>query len=458
MGKLQQKQELQQKLSPQQLLQARLFQLNTFSLEQHIYHELEKNPLLELSDPIDEESDYEDKEDEALDDFEIEELYSTTDDFELGRSRSSEKQSFESFNVDKNDTIDNLKEQLRDLNLDEIDMQIAHEIVGNLDNKGYLSIDPNLIADRYNIDIDKIVNIKDKIRLLDPPGMASSNIKECLLSQLVFHDFQDSHAYQIIDQYFEDFSKANYSIIQDKLSISKEQVKESLDIISNLSLYPGDGMHNLAKETILPDLIMEKRDDVWVITTNDGLIPEVVLNATYSDMINDKKVVSKTKTFIKTHYQNATLFLDAIKERKKTMLKVMHTIVDKQPDFFNSDKKILQPMLLKDIAESLELDLSTISRICNGKYVQLPFGLFELRSFFSEGIKMKDGRFVSNTLLKSDIIEIIKEESVDAPLKDEDIVKILDKKGYQIARRTITKYRETLNIPNSIMRKKIKGL
>ena len=115
-------------------------------------------------------------------------------------------------------------------------------------------------------------------------------------------------------------------------------------------------------------------------------------------------------------------------------------------------------MLLKDISESLELDLSTISRICNGKYVQLPFGLFELRSFFSEGIKMKDGRFVSNTLLKSDIIEIIKEESVDAPLKDEDIVKILDKKGYQIARRTITKYRETLNIPNSIMRKKIKGL
>ena len=212
---------------------------------------------------------------------------------------------------------------------------------------------------------------------------------------------------------------------------------------------------NLAKETILPDLIMEKRDDVWVIMTNDGLIPVLVLNATYSDMINDKKVVSKTKTFIKTHYQNATLFLYAIKERKKTMLKVMHTIVDKQPDFFNSDKKILQPMLLKDISESLELDLSTISRICNGKYVQLPFGLFELRSFFSEGIKMKDGRFVSNTLLKSDIIEIIKEESVDAPLKDEDIVKILDKKGYQIARRTIAKYRETLNIPNSIMRKKI---
>ena len=320
MSKLQQKQELQQKLSPQQLLQARLFQLNTFSLEQHIYHELEKNPLLELSDPIDEESDYDNKEDDISDDFEIDELYSSTDDFELPSSYKSEKQNFENFNIDKKNTIDNLKEQLRDLNLSELNMQVAHEIVGNLDSKGYLSIDPNLIADRYNMDINKIINIKDKIRLLDPPGMASSNIRECLLSQLIFHDFQDSNAYQIIDQYFEEFSKANYSIIQDKLEISKDQIKESLDIISNLSLYPGDGINNLAKETILPDLIMEKRDNLWVISTNDGLIPEVILNAKYSDMIDDKKVASKTKTFIKNHYQNATLFLDAIRERKKTII------------------------------------------------------------------------------------------------------------------------------------------
>tara|TARA_Y100000996_G_scaffold196018_1_gene153764 strand:+ start:81 stop:698 length:618 start_codon:yes stop_codon:yes gene_type:complete len=203
---------------------------------------------------------------------------------------------------------------------------------------------------------------------------------------------------------------------------------------------------------------MDKRNNQWVISVNDGTVPELVLNSKYSDLLKDKKIVSETQSFIKKNYNNAVIFLDAIKQRKKTMIAVMHQIVLSQNAFFNSDKKILNPMILKDIANSLSIDISTVSRICNGKYVQLPWGIFEMRSFFSEGVKMKNGEVISNTVLKEDILKIINNESYKKPLRDQDIVKLLDARGYQIARRTVSKYREKLNIPNSTIRKRIKAL
>ena len=458
MVKISQTQELNQKLSPQQILQAKLFQLNSFSLEQRLYQEMERNPLLELSEPIIENDENPDSDLEDSEDFEIEELYSNTDDFELGYSQTRMGDSIENINSSKNDIVDDLKEQIKDLNFNSVDFKIATEIVENLDSKGYLSIEPILLADRFSMDQNHVINIKNKINLLNPPGIASSNIKECLISQLIFHNYHDSNAFRIINDFFEDFSKANYDHIASELKISKKDIKESLDIISNLYLYPGDGGNGLSKSTIIPDLAMEKRNDDWVISVNDGTIPELILNSKYSDLLNDKKVVSKTQSFIKKNYKDAIMFLDAIKQRKRTMISVMKVIVSHQDSFFNSDKKILNPMILKDIAEPLDIDISTVSRICNGKYVQVPWGIFELRSFFSEGIKMKDGSLISNTVLKKDILDIIKKESAQEPFRDEDIVKLLDQKGYQIARRTVSKYREKLNIPNFTIRKRIKTL
>ena len=203
---------------------------------------------------------------------------------------------------------------------------------------------------------------------------------------------------------------------------------------------------------------MEKRDNDWVISVNDSSMPELILNSKYSSMIENDKIDSADKRFIKRNYQGAQIFLDAIKQRNKTMVKVMEKVSIRQLDYFNSDQKVLKPMILQDIAEDLGIDISTVSRICNGKYVQLPWGIFELRSFFSEGVKMKDGSFISNTILKKDIVEIIKNESIDKPLKDEEITQALKDKGYDIARRTVTKYRDKINIPNYTLRKKIKGL
>ena len=458
MVKIVQKQDLNQKFSPQQILQANLFQLNSFALEQRLYQELEKNPLLELSEP-DIEDELKDQELEDSEDFEIDELYSNTDDFELGGGQGGvDKNMMENSELSKADIVDELKDQLKDLNLSDLDFKIANEIIGNLDQKGYLAIEPILLADRFNVDEEYILQLKNKINLLSPPGIASLNIKECLLSQLTFHQYHDSHAFYIVKDFFEDFSKANYDSIADKLKINKEDIKKALDIISNLYLYPGDGMVGLSNATVVPDLIMDKRNDEWIISTNDGMVPDLILNSKYSDLLNDKNVVSKTQSFIRKNYNDAIMFLDAIKQRKKTMLSVMRVIVAKQDAFFNSDKKTLSPMLLKDIASPLNLDISTISRICNGKYVQLPWGVFELRSFFSEGVTMKDGSVLSNTVLKEDILEIINNESYDSPLRDEDIVGLLDKKGYQIARRTVSKYREKLNIPNFTVRKRIKAL
>ena len=458
MAKIVQKQDLNQKLSPQQILQANLFQLNSFALEQRLYQELEKNPLLELSDPIIENDDTEQQDVEDSQDFEIDELYSNTDDFELGDSKTSISDSIENINSSKNDIIDDLKEQLTDLGLSTLDFKISNEIIGNLDQKGYLAIEPILIADRFSVDEEYVVAIKNKINLLSPPGIASINIQECLLSQMIVHQYDNSNAFFIIRDFFEDFSKANYDNIMDKLKINKDDIKKALDVIANLYLYPADDITGLSKSTIIPDLTMEKRNNEWIISVNDGTVPDLILNSKYADLLNDKTVASKTQTFIKKNHRDALMFLDAIKQRKKTMLSVMEVIVSNQDAFFNSDKKVLNPMILKDIADVLKLDVSTVSRICNGKYVQLPWGIFELRSFFSEGIVMRDGSILSNTVLKEDILEIIKNESHESPLRDEDIVGLLDKKGYQIARRTVSKYREKLNIPNFTIRKRIKAL
>ena len=458
MSKISQTQDLNQKLSPQQILQAKLFQLNSFALEQRLYQEIERNPLLELPDAAVDTNDEQEPETSDLDDFEIEELYSNTDDFELGDQNKSIEDFVDNIKSEKNDIIDNIKDQLKDLNLKTLDYKIAIEIIDNIDSKGYLSIEPILIADRFSVDENYVNEIKGKINLLNPPGVASSNIKECLASQLIFHNYQDSNAFLIINDYFDDFSSANYDYIASELNISKEDIKDALDTISNLYLYPGDGSFDLSKSTIVPDLMMDKRNGQWIISVNDSTMPELILNSKYSDLLKDKKVVPKTQSFIKKNFNSAIMFLDAIKQRKKTMVAVMHEIVLSQDSFFNSDKKILNPMILKDIASSLSIDISTVSRICNGKYVQLPWGIYEMRSFFNEGVKMKNGQVISNTVLKEDILNIINSESYKKPLRDQDIVKLLDSKGYKIARRTISKYREKLNIPNSTIRKRIKAL
>tara|TARA_Y100001970_G_C14236681_1_gene862264 strand:- start:1694 stop:3067 length:1374 start_codon:yes stop_codon:yes gene_type:complete len=455
MSKIQQKQELRQKLNPKQILEASLFQLNSFALEQRIYSELEKNPLLELSEPLEVGEDLP-KEDSS--DFEVDELYSNTDDFELSGQGYSKQDIIDNSASDKKDQLDFLKEQIKDLNLGRLSEKIAYDIIDNLDQKGYMAIEPILIADRFNVDLGKVSDIQRKIRLLDPPGIGSVDIRECLLSQLEFHNYNDSDAYNIIFDYFEDFSKANYDKISKNLSIDKEKIRQALDILSNLYLYPADNTGQMSKETIIPDLFMEKRDNKWVISINDSSTPELVLNEKYSNMMNNESLDKKAKIFIKNNHEKAHFFISAIKQRNITMIKVMESILFRQTEYFESDKKILIPMILKDIAQDIDMDISTISRICNGKYVQLPWGIFELRFFFNEGIKMQDGTIISSSILKDEIIAIINNESLENPLKDEQITKVLNDKGYDIARRTVSKYRDDLNIPSSLIRKRIKGL
>ena len=455
MAKIQQSQELRQKLNPRQILEASLFQLNSFALEQRIYQELEKNPLLELSEPI-ENSD--DKIEEDSDDFEVDELYSNTDDFELSKSNYSKQEIIDNNISNKEDMLDIVRKQIGDLNLVRFHEKIAYDIIDNLDPKGYLAIEPVLIADRFDTSIDEVNSVREKIRVLNPPGIGSIDIRDCLLSQLEFHNYHKSSAYNIISNHFKDFSKADYDKISKSLNIDKEQIKEALDIISNLYLYPADNAEQLSKETIIPDLYMEKREDKWVISINDSSIPELILNEHYSNMIKDDKVEKKAKTFIKRNYKSAQFFLEAINQRNVTMVKIMNKIYLRQMPYFDSDRKVLSPMIQKDIAEDIDMDISTVSRICNGKYVQLPWGIFELRFFFNEGVKRSDGSIISSLILKDDMVEIISKEPLEKPLKDEEIAEMLNKRGYKIARRTISKYRDQLNIPSSLIRKRIKGL
>ena len=228
-----------------------------------------------------------------------------------------------------------------------------------------------------------------------------------------------------------------------------------MDTIASLNPKPGGGLENIAKDNVIPDITVQDNNGKFTISINDSMFPELIISKDYKNMFSDKKHTSEINTFIKKKIESANWFIDAINQRKKTMLLVMESIIKHQPDFFRYDNRQLKPMILKDVAEDINMDISTISRVTNGKFVQLPYGIFELKYFFSEGIKMKSGKIVSNTIIKEKIKYIIISEDKKNPLGDDKIMRLLHKEGYEIARRTVTKYREKMKIPVGRLRKEI---
>lgn len=475
MAKLQQKLELTQKLTPQQVLQANILQLNTNLLEQRIFRELEENPALEMAE-IEEKSETEvDKEhsedlleekineddsvkelDEKTSetDFEWEELMGDPDEYDYQRYTSPKQEEYREIPIKANKTLnDKLIEQLQDLNLSSTQMNIAQEIIGNISNSGYLTIDTVLISDRMGIPEIEVLDVLQLIHKLDPPGIGARNLRECLLAQL---DGMAGHLiYRIIDEHFDDFANRRYAKITEKLNCSNDELQEIMEDIARLNPNPGEGSGNEEKDFIIPDLTSYQDKGEWIVIVNDSSLPELRINQDYSKILEEYRDKSDVKQFVKGKLDSAKWFIEAINQRRQTMRMVMAGILHKQPGFFNSDKRELTPMILKDIAEELHLDISTISRVTNGKYVQLPFGIYELKDFFSEGIQKYDGTIVSNTVVKKRLKEIIGNEDKKTPLGDEDLAKILNKEGFKVARRTVAKYREQMKISVSRLRKSI---
>jgi RNA polymerase sigma-54 factor len=487
-----QQMKLQQKLSPQQILLMRLLQVSVLSLEQKIKEEIEKNPLLEgdmdtsqndnTQDFADDDESYEDdyKDEDYLDGDDYNnsdyDSYSDDDDYpqEKGSSRNNADQDY---SIPFASEISFQKHLINQFDLKETSEKqhlIGLELIGNIDNSGYinrsLAAISNDISLSYNFETsyEEMESVLKIIQSLEPEGDGARNLQGCLSLQL--HRIEDKttyvrHAITIVDKHFELFTKKHYAKLMKKLTISEEELSSVQNIIFKLNPKPGTSISESSENAlyIIPDFVVTQIDGELSFSQNMGEIPQLKINKYYMDMLgkisNSKKPTAaekETATFIKENAEHARWFIDALKQRTKTLDVTMAAIIEHQRQYFLSgEKNDLKPMLLKDIANATNFDISTVSRIVNQKYVQTDFGTFRLKELFSKALASDHGEDVSIKKIKNELLELIKNEDKADPLSDEDLQELLEAKGYPLARRTITKYRETLKIPAGRLRKEL---
>jgi|TARA_Y100000994_G_scaffold185033_1_gene153833 RNA polymerase sigma-54 factor len=445
MPAIKQKQSLNQSLSPQQILQTLILQLNTNSLEDKVFEELESNPLLEHSDGSDEEETFDSKDDIDYED--------DPDEYEPHNIYSNESNKDDIPIVEQLDFLQDLSKQLNEFNLSKGDESIAEEIIWNLDENGYFTLDAILIADRLNVSSEKVEEILFLVQKLNPPGIGARNLKECLILQIPEKKYENHR--MVLSEHFEDFVNHKYEKIVDALGIHNEELHKIINDIKRLNPYPGEGKLKGHNDSVIPDLIITLENNKWKISVNDSWVSNISLNTKYLEAIKNKKSSKETKKYLSQKFDSATWLIQAIEQRQSTLTRVMEEIINNQSEFFNGDTSLIRPMKLKDIANKLNMDISTISRSTRNKYVDTPYGIFELKSFFSGKLNSVNGEEVSIKLVKNLLKQLIRDEVKQEPLTDTDLAIKLKEKGYPIARRTVAKYREELKLPVARLRRQI---
>ena len=487
-------QKLLQKLSPQQILLMKLLQIPSMALEQRIKQEIEDNPALELPDGSDdrEEDDFRDmdetdagqekegetddfKEKNSEDEFDFSD-YLDEDDIPAYRlsagNKSPDDEQHDIPLAAGTSFREYLISQLGMRDLTDIQYQIGLTIIGNLDDSGYLQRDPAAMSDdlafSQNIEATKeeILEVLEVIQDLDPPGIGARNLQECLTLQLHRQENRSRAselAESLLEKYFDEFTRKHYDKIIKKARISEDDLKGALQEILRLNPKPGGSVSETPRHDnyVIPDFSVRNIDGELELTLNSRNAPEIRLNRSYIDMLetysNNKNQQGKEAlTFVKQKIDSAKWFIDAIRQRQNTLQVTMQAIMDYQEEFFKTgDDTKLRPMILKDIAEKVNLDISTISRVANSKYVQTPFGTYLLKHFFSESMQKESGEEVSTREIKKILSNFVDAEDKNKPLTDEQLTGILKDKGYNIARRTVAKYREQLSIPVARLRKEL---
>ena len=462
---------LQQKLSPQQIQMIKLLELPTVQLEQRIKQEIEDNIVLE--------EEHASEEEEQPQQISVDE-YLREDDTPSYKSRinnySKDDKQRPVFLTEGRSLPEYLLEQLGFRNLSERDMRLAAYLVGSIDEDGYLRRDLESVADDIAFTLGIETSAEELERLLgvlhelEPAGIGARNLRECLLlqmAQIPINSRPRRLARKILTNYFEEFVKKHYEKLMSRLQVSEEDFREAIAEIRRLSPKPGNLYAEGGTDTtpyIIPDFILDYQDGRFQLSLNSYNVPEVRVNRRYVDMIremvgSDGTVREKDKEaiqFVKNKIDSAKWFISAIKQRHDTLMRTMQTILDYQQEYFkDGDKSKLRPMILKDIADRTGLDVSTISRVVNSKYVQTQFGIILLKSLLSEAMQTESGEEVSSYEIKNILQECIDEEDKRHPLTDETLMDILNSKGYRIARRTVAKYREMLGIPVARLRKQI---
>jgi RNA polymerase sigma-54 factor len=481
-------QKLQQKLSPQQIQLMKLLQIPVSSLEQRIKEEIQENPALEEG-PEGEDEEYDaNEEDETVADEE-EEITETEPDISLDEYLDEDE--IPDYKTSVNNTSpdeerreiplttsgsfqDQLLAQLYQCNLDDRQYHIAEQLIGSIDDDGYLRRDLNAIVDdllfsqNISTTVEELEKILKSIQSLDPPGIGARNLQECLLLQLERKKLERPSAVlakKILEDYMEEFSRKHYDKIIREMNISEEELKTGMTEILKLNPRPGstasDGQKSI--QHIIPDFLITNNDGILELTLNSRNAPELKVSRDYKEMMQHySKDKNKTKSdreaiqFVKQKLDAAKWFIDALKQRQHTLLETMRAIMEYQYEYFlEGDQRKLKKMVLRDIAEKVNMDISTVSRVANSKYVQTHFGTYLLKSFFSEGLQTESGEEVSSKEVKQILTDCISGEDKRHPVTDDALTKILNEKGYNIARRTVAKYREMLNIPVARLRKQL---
>jgi len=473
--------KLSQKLSPQQIQLMKLIQLSTQEFEQKLSREIEENPALDNTSTEEKESDEifdgEDFENDSNDneEFDINDYLSDDDipDYKLRSNNYSDEDEKDIPFTSGTSFNQFLKTQLHSFSLKGKDLQIAEFLIGSLDNLGYLRRELLDISDdlafTQGIDAseDEIKNILEKIYLLDPPGVGAKDLRHCLLLQLSRKNQTKNIeiATEILENHFDLFSKKHFEKIKAKLGVDNDGLKDAISEIEKLNPKPGGAYNENTKinSSIVPDFTIRIIDGELKLELNSRNAPELHVSQEYRNMLegyNESKNKSKSHKdavlFIKQKLDSAKWFIDAIKQRNQTLIMTMSSIINFQKEYFLSgDETKIKPMILKDIAEEIDMDISTISRVANSKYVDTPYGTKLIKSFFSEGIKNSKGEEISTIEVKKILEEIIEEENKNSPFTDDQLTKILNEKGYPIARRTVAKYREMIGAPVARLRKKL---
>ena len=459
---------LKQTLAPQLIQSLKMLQMPVLKLEQVLRQELSTNPMLEeveiletseetepinteLTEPPAAESTQEEK-------IDWESYLGEDSEFVPHRFSEQPEEQWERTPVFETTLYDHLVEQLNFSKLSTEDIEIGEFIIGNLDPSGLLGMSVPELAEALKVPAERIEHVLKIVQGFDPPGVGARDLRESLLIQLEQRGLADSLETRIVSEHWHELDRKTHTQLAKALETTVERIKEAMEELRTLSPRPAQGRFTTPAMPVIPDLVVERLDDEYVVFHNDRNLPRLRVTAAYRDVLRRGSTSGEEiKKYVKDKLEQARWLINAINQRRSTMIKVMESIVEEQKEFFEKGSSYLKPLRMSDVAAKVEMNVATVSRVSKEKYVQTPQGVFEIKSFFTGGVERIDGDAVTRRSVKTRIAELIQAEDLAQPLSDQEIYKTLQSDGIQLARRTVTKYREELKVPSARFRKRVFG-
>jgi RNA polymerase sigma-54 factor len=433
------------------------------NLEQIIRQNLAENPLLEEVEEQPEEvvqpefREPERQKEDNIEKIDWQEFLGEDNEWVSGSYRdfsTNDEDKPEQLQAAEKSLYDHLFDQLGFMRLSDEEMDIGAYVIGNIDDSGFLTCDVKAIAEELKKPAEKIQKVLDVIKTFDPPGVGSRDLRECLLAQLIEQGLKDTLAWELVDQHLYVLDKKSPTQLAKMTNSTPERIATALEIIKGLSPRPGQGRFTKAAAAVVPDLIVEKLDDGYVVYHNDKNLPRLRINQAYKSLIKRGNTTPETtKNYVREKLEQARWLINAINQRRSTMINVMEAIIEEQMAFFEHGEDYLKPLTMEQIADKVGMNVATISRVANGKYVQTPVGVYEIKFFFNTGVTTTSGDDLSKRVVKNRIEAAIAKENPCSPLSDQEIAETLKKDGITLARRTVTKYREEMGIKSARFRK-----